>query len=293
MSNPHPGSTHVSFLGLGAMGSRMAGNLIKAGYLVTVWNRSEGPIQALKSQGALSATTPREAVKNAEFVFSMVRDDPASRSVWTDSQSGALFGMQANAIAIDSSTLSPDWTRELSKLCESHGVSFLEAPVAGSRPQADAGQLIYFIGGDAATLESARPLLATMGASIHHAGLVGDAAIVKLFVNALFGLQVAGIAELLGMVRNAGLDPAKALEIVGSTPVASPAVKAAGSAMLAQNFAPMFPIELVKKDFEYFLQTAKRAQSTTPLMEVVHTVLSTATQQGLGQSNITGLGALY
>jgi 3-hydroxyisobutyrate dehydrogenase len=95
------------------------------------------------------------------------------------------------------------------------------------------------------------------------------------------------------MVRNAGLDPIKALEIVSSTPVASPAAKVAGSAMLAGNFAPMFPINLVKKDFEYFLQTAEQVQCRTPVIEAVHEVLARATQEGIGESNITGLAKLY
>jgi 3-hydroxyisobutyrate dehydrogenase len=291
MSNSN--TTRIAFLGLGAMGSRMASNLLKAGYQVTVWNRSEGPTQALKDQGALVAATPREAAKNADFVISMVRDDVASKSVWCDPETGALLGMQAQAIAIESSTLTPNWTRELSQQCKSRGVLFLEAPVAGSRPQADAAQLIYFAGGDATTLETVKPILTTMGATIHHAGLVGDAAVIKLVVNALFGLQVAGMAELLGTLRKAGVDPAKALEIIASTPVASPAAKAAGSAILAQNFAPMFPIDLVKKDFEYFLQTSQQAHSSTPLIETVHKVLLKATQDGLGDRNITGLGSLY
>jgi 3-hydroxyisobutyrate dehydrogenase len=291
MSNPN--TTRITFLGLGAMGSRMAASLLKAGYPVTVWNRSEGAMQLLKNQGALLAATPRDAARNANFVISMVRDDIASRRVWIDPDTGALQGMQSNAIAIESSTLTPNWTRELNQLCESRAVSFLEAPVAGSRPQADAAQLIYFVGGKTDILERAKPILSTMGAVIHHAGSVGDAAIIKLFVNALFGLQVAGLAELLGMLRNAGLDPIKALEIVSSTPVASPAAKVAGSAMLAGNFAPMFPIILVKKDFEYFLQTAAQVQSRTPVIDAVSEVLAKATQEGIGESNITGLAKLY
>jgi 3-hydroxyisobutyrate dehydrogenase len=286
-------TTRIAFLGLGAMGSRMAINLLKAGFPVTVWNRSEDAMQLMKNQGALLASTPREAARNADFVFSMVRDDVASRSVWIDPDTGALQGMQSNAIAIESSTLTANWTRELNQLCESRGISFLEAPVAGSRPQADAAQLIYFVGGKAEILERAKPILSIMGAAIHHAGSVGDAAIIKLFVNALFGLQVAGLAELLGMVRNAGLDPIKALEIVSSTPVASPAAKVAGSAMLAGNFAPMFPINLVKKDFEYFLQAAEQVQSHTPVIEAVHEVLARAALEGIGESNITGLAKLY
>jgi 3-hydroxyisobutyrate dehydrogenase len=283
----------VTVLGLGAMGSRMALRLLDAGYQVTVWNRTEGSVQTLQTQGATMRATPREAVRNSDFVIAMVRDDIASRSVWTDPENGALMGMQSGAVAIDSSTLTPEWTVKLGKLCENRGVQFIEAPVAGSRPQAESAQLIYFLGGGNAAIKRAEPLFKTMGASIHHVGPIGDAAVVKLFTNAMFGLQVAGLAELLGMARKAGVEPEKVLEIFCSTPVASPAAKVAGSAMLAGNFTPMFPIDLVKKDFQYLLQTSLQVKSPIPLVEAVDKVLNEAVLEGLSQRNITGLASLY
>jgi 3-hydroxyisobutyrate dehydrogenase len=283
----------VTVLGLGAMGSRMAASLLKAGHQVIVWNRSAEPAHALQASGAIVAATPREATQNAAFVIAMVRDDHASRTVWTDPEIGALAGMRSDAIAIESSTLTPTWTRELGQICEARGLAFLEAPVAGSRPQADAGQLIYFVGGQKATVQRAEPVLKAMGASIHHAGLIGDAALVKLVINAMFGLQVAGLAELLGMARNAGADVGKLLEIFCATPVASPAVKVAGGAMLAGNFAPMFPIELVEKDLDYVLQASRQVNSFMPLVQAVHHVLIEAAKNGLSESNITSLASLY
>jgi 3-hydroxyisobutyrate dehydrogenase len=286
-------TTRVTVLGLGAMGSRMASTLLKAGYQVVVWNRNAASVQALEAQGAIAAATPRDAAKDSDFVFAMVRDDVASRRVWNDAQTGALAGMRTGAIAIDSSTLTPAWTRELNEICESRGVAFLEAPVAGSRPQAEAAQLIYFVGGNESTALAAQPLLKTMGASLHHVGPVGNAALVKLLVNALFGIQVAALAELLGMVHKAGLDKSKALEIMSATPVASPAIKLAGGAMLARNFAPMFPIELVEKDFAYVLQASRQVDSEVPVVEAVHGVLANALKKELGGSNITSLASLY
>ncbi len=283
----------VTMLGLGAMGSRMAARLLAAGYLVTVWNRTAEPCLALRAQGTSVAATPRQAAQSADFVIGMLRDDLASRSVWTDPDTGALAGMRANSVAIESSTLTPAWTRELSQLCEANSVAFLEAPVAGSRPQAQAAQLIYFVGGPATTLQRAEPVLRTMGAAIHHAGLVGDAALTKLIVNAMFGLQVAGLAELLGLARKMGVDAARVLDILCATPVASPAAKLAGGAMLAGQFAPMFPLELVEKDFAYALQTGLQASSSLPVVAAVHGVLAGAVRSGLSQSNITGLASLY
>ncbi|MCP1659423.1 NAD(P)-dependent oxidoreductase [Neisseria perflava] len=134
--------TKIAFLGLGAMGSRMALNLVKAGYALTVWNRTASACDELVAAGAKAASTPREAVQGAEFVISMVRDDEASRQVWLDDKTGALAALAKNAVAVESSTLTPDWIHELSTAMQIHGTAFLEAPVSGSRPQAAQGQLI-------------------------------------------------------------------------------------------------------------------------------------------------------
>jgi 3-hydroxyisobutyrate dehydrogenase len=284
---------NISILGVGAMGSRMAASLLKAGYTVTVWNRSVAKTQPLQAMGARVAVTPREAASGAHVVISMLRDDAASRSAWLDRSEGALAGMAAGSIAIESSTLTPVWVRELGQAAQSAGVEFLDAPVAGSRPQAEAGQLIYLVGGPAATLQRADAVLKSMSAAVHHAGDVGSGATVKLMVNALFGMQVAAMAELLGWAKRSGLDASKALEIMGSTPVASPAAKIAGQAMLAGNFTPMFPLELVEKDFSYALESASCSQSKLPVVRSTHAVMKTALSEGLAQDNLTVLIKLY
>jgi len=136
----------VAFLDLGAMGSRMAANLLKAGHTVTVWNRSPAAAEALVASGARKASSPKEAAKGADFVFAIVRDDDASQNVWLDSANGALAGMHPGAVAIESSTLTPEWIRELSEHFRAKGISLLDAPVSGSRPQAESAQLVYLIG---------------------------------------------------------------------------------------------------------------------------------------------------
>jgi 3-hydroxyisobutyrate dehydrogenase len=286
-------SKTVAFLGLGAMGSRMAAHLLKAGFEVSVWNRDVSKTQALAELGARVAATPREAAGQADVVVSMLRDDVASRYAWLDMYGGALLGMKPQAIAIESSTLSPQWVRELAQAAQQQGVAFLDAPVMGSRPQAEAAQLIFLAGGQAEVLQRAEAVLKSMGGAVHHAGAVGSGAVLKLMANALFGIQVAAMAEVLGMAARAGMDARRALEILGSTPVASPAAKLAGQGMLSRQFAPMFPIELVEKDFHYALDTAGAAQSKLPLTQSTHSLLKQALAQGLGDQNITALAELY
>jgi 3-hydroxyisobutyrate dehydrogenase len=285
--------TNISVLGLGAMGSRMAANLMKAGHAVTVWNRSPDKAARLVAAGARLAATPRAAAREADFVIVTVRDDEASRAIWLDPTNGALEAMGPDAMAIESSTLSVHWVRELGAIAANSGVAFLDAPVAGSRPQAEAGQLIYFVGGEASAFARAELLLKAMGGSVHHAGAVGSGAGVKLMVNALFGIQLAAIGELVGFAKKIGLDTAKATEILGSTPVCSPAAKLAAGAMLAGNFTPMFPIALAEKDFGYVVAVAERAQADVPISVAAHQVFAEALLRGYGEDNITGVVKVY
>lgn len=283
----------VAVLGMGAMGSRMAMRLLQAGHGVTVWNRNVVKTQPLAEAGAKVADTPGEAAAGAEFVISMVRDDEASRWVWLDEAAGALAWMASGAIAIESSTLTVDWVKELGAACYSQGVAFVDAPVAGSRPQAEAGKLIYFVGGTTEAFSQVEPLLSMMGGSVHHAGRIGNGATIKLAVNALFGVQVVAIAELIGFLRGCGLDAVGAMEIISSTPVCSLAVKVAAGAMLAGKFGPLFPIELVEKDFGYVATVASAVGAEVPLVGGTRQVLQEAIAQGYGNENITAVARLY
>lgn len=286
--------SRIAVLGTGAMGSRIVQNLLQANHQVAVYNRSIDKVKPLLERGAVYAATPREAVQQADFVISMVTNDEVSRIVWLSSETGAVLGLGNDAIAIESSTLSVEWTTELAAAIESRGVAFLDAPVVGSRPQADAGKLTYLVGGSAETLAQVETiLLAAGGAAIHHLGATGQGMAMKLAVNALFGIQVAALAEILGLLTKQGVDLTMAIACLGELPVTSPAAKAAGSLMLNGNHAPLFPIALVEKDFRYATQTAQSVAATTPLVIATHDVYQEAIEQGYGDSNITGIAQLF
>lgn len=278
----------ISFLGLGAMGARMAGRLVAAGHDVTVWNRSDGETPA----GAARAASPAEAASGADLVFSMVRDAAASRDVWTGSD-GALAALKPGAVGVECSTLSLPFVRELAGAFADRGRGFLDAPVAGSRPQAEAGALIFLVGGEDPDLAAARPALEAMSGAIHHAGPAGSGALVKLMVNALFGAQVAALAELIGLARRAGGDGPRAVEILCATPVAAPALQAAGPAMLGEAFPPAFPIDLVAKDFRLLTESAREAGARLPLGEATRAVYEAAAREGYAEDNITGVVQRY
>lgn len=279
----------IAVLGLGAMGSRMAARLIAAGHDVVVWNRSSGPAALLAASGASIASTPRAAAAGADIALSMVRDDDASQAVWLDPDTGALAAMQVGAVAIESSTLSPDTARALAAAGAARGVPVLDAPVAGSRPQAEAGQLIFLVGGDAPTLDRVREVLLAMGGAVHHAGPAGAGMAIKLAVNAMLAVQVAGLAELSGMLAAQGLDAARAADILGATPVASPAAKGALASMVAGAYAPNFPVALAEKDMEIVDAVAL----VSPVSHAARNVLRQAAEAGHGDEHLTAVRKLY
>jgi 3-hydroxyisobutyrate dehydrogenase len=219
----------------------------------------------------------------------MLRDDTGSAAVWAE----AMPAMTRVAIGVEASTISPDQARALLKQAATRGVGFLDAPVAGSRPQAEAGQLIFMTGGEAAVVERVTPVLLCIGGAVHHAGGPGAGATVKLMVNTLFGVQVAVMAELIGLARKAGIDTARAVEVIGATPVVSAAAKGAAAAMLAGAFAPASPVDLVEKDFGLVLGAGASLPAELPIAKAAHAVFAGAKAAGLGDSNITGGVQLY
>ncbi|MGY3442874.1 NAD(P)-dependent oxidoreductase [Bradyrhizobium sp. USDA 4473] len=285
-------SKNIALLGLGAMGARMAANLIKAEHALTVWNRTPEAAAALVRMGAKQAATPKEAASGVDFVFAMVRDDQASRDVWLSPNHGALAGLKEGAIAIESSTLTPGWIRKLGSAISERGSHLLEAPVAGSRPQAEAAQLVYFIGGDDSILEQARPLLMAMGSTITHVGPLGSGALVKLSTNALLGVQATALAELIGLLKRSGADAASAVKAIAGTAVWSSAATNLSGSMLAGNFSPQFPIELIEKDFGYAIDAAGSPEAA-PTIAAARGVFQKAIAKGLGRENMTGVAQLF
>ena len=280
----------IAFLGLGAMGARQAARLLGAGHVLTVWNRSSERAGALVSQGAQLADSPRDAADGAEIVIAMVRDDDASRAVWTGSY-GAIAGLGPTAVAVESSTLTVGWARELGDLVGDG--RFLDAPVVGSRPHAEAGALTVLAGGEAATLARARPALDAYAGAVHHVGAVGTATALKLAVNALFAVQAAALAELLPTVAAAGVAPERAAELLNAMPTASPAAQRVASLMPERAFAPNFPIALVAKDLAYATRAAGEAGVEASVLAATAGAFTKADARGFGGDDLIGIAQLH
>ena len=283
----------IAILGIGAMGSRMAKNLIKTGHEVFIYNRTAERVQAIESEGATRVNSPRVAAEKADIIISMVTDDNASQAIWLDEEMGAIGGLHSGSIAIESSTLTPAWVHQLAEKITATGAEFLDAPVVGSRPQAEAGQLVYLVGGSEDTFNKVNSILTAMGGAIHYLGPVGSGMVVKLAVNAIFGIQTAAIAELMGMVSKSGVDLEKAVEVLGGLPTASPVQKMVMGQISSRMFAPLFPIDLVEKDFRYAVESSERVNAPMPTSSAVWNVFADAKRQGYGDNNISGVAQLF
>ena len=279
----------VAILGLGIMGGGMAANWLAKGFEVSVWNRTRAKAEALAGKGAKIAATPREAATGADFIFSMVADDAASRSVWLGAD-GALAGAKSGAIGVESSTLTPDWIRELARQAQAKGVGFLDAPVGGSRAAAANGELRFFVGGDPQTFEAARPALAAVGAKMDLLGPVGAGATWKLINNQLAAGQIAALAEALAVAKKAGFRDEQISELILGGAPASPIVKLKLPRMLAQDFEPTdFALHLMLKDARYATALAEALGAPADMIASAAKAFARADAKGLGDKDIAAV----
>ena len=279
----------VALLGLGTMGAGMAANWLAKGFGLTVWNRTRARTQALADKGARVATTPREAAEGADCVFAMVADDAASRAVWLGDD-GALAGAKTGAVVVESSTLTPDWVRELAGHARAKGCAFLDAPVGGSRQAAASGELRLFVGGDAATLDKARPALIAIGSKIDLLGPAGAGATWKLINNQLIAAQVAALGEALDVARKAGFRPVQISSLILNGAASSPIVKMKLPSMLNGDYdEPDFALSLMLKDARYAAALAQSLGAPADLVSSAVKAFARAEAKGLGAKDIAAV----
>jgi 3-hydroxyisobutyrate dehydrogenase len=247
--------TKIALLGLGLMGSGMAGRLLDAGYPLTIWNRTPDKAQAFTNRGARLAKSPREAAASAGVVISMLADVPVCRDVWLG-RGEALVEIAPGTTLIESSTVTVEWIEELDRAAKEHGCDLVDAPVTGSKPQAEAGQLLFLAGGSSAPVNKVTPILKAMGRDVIHVGPVGSGARLKLINNFLSGSQVAALAEALSLIERSGLDREKALGVLTEGAPGSPLVKLLSGRMTARQYEPNFVLRLMAKDLRYAVSEA-------------------------------------
>jgi 3-hydroxyisobutyrate dehydrogenase len=270
------------------MGSGMAANLLKAGFPLTVYNRTAAKAQPLVDAGARLASTPADVVQGASVVLSMLADDAASRNVWLGTD-GALAAADKSAILIESSTVSPTWIAELAAAAAQRGVQFLDAPVTGSRMQAEAGQLSFLVGGSEATLAAVTPVLQAMSKEILHLGPVGSGAKLKLINNFLCGVQIASLAQGITWIERNGLDREKALAFLKTGAPGSPVFAALSTRMAAQNYTVNFHLKLMAKDLQYAQNEAARCDLDLTTAQAARKLFDDAVAKGFGEEDMASV----
>jgi 3-hydroxyisobutyrate dehydrogenase len=282
----------VAFLGLGIMGSGMARRLLTNGFPLAAFNRSAEKSRPFANEGALVATSPRGAAEHAEIIISMVADDQAARMMWLG-ENGALAAAKPGAVCIECSTVTVNWVRELAALAASRRCEFLDAPVTGSKTQAAAGELSFIVGGDSATLEKARPVLAAMSKAIVHLGPTGSGALLKLINNFVCGAQIASLAGALAMIERSGLDRARALEVLTQGAPGSPLFKAVAARMTTPDYTPNFLLRLMAKDLGYAIQEGKKVSLELAVAAAALGDFQKAVAAGHGDQDIAAIVELF
>ena len=278
----------VAILGLGAMGSGMARRLLGAGFPLTVYNRTRARADALAAEGAAVADTPRAAAGRAEVVIAMLADDAASRSVWLGDD-GALAGARAGSVLVESSTLSVPWVQELAAHANARQCGFLDAPVTGSKPQAESGGLLFLTGGDAEVLDGVRPVLAAMSRAVAHMGPNGCGALMKLVNNFLCAVQAASLAEAMALIEHSPLDRGRALEILKEGAPGSPMLRTLSARMVSQDYRPNFALALMAKDISYAIAEGRRLGVALETAESALKLFQNASQRGYGDKDLAAV----
>jgi 3-hydroxyisobutyrate dehydrogenase len=272
----------IAFIGLGAMGSRMATNLLSAGHSLRVFNRSKEKAKPFADQGAVVCGSPAEAAKGAEFVCSIVSDDVATREVMLGA-SGVIGAAAPGTIVLDSSTNTPAMAREVAQAATAKGVIYLDAPVSGSLAQAQAKELVILVGGDKAAFDKAQPVLGAMGRMVRRIGGSGAGATLKLINNMMSASLTAAIAEAAQMAEAADLDRDAALEVLSEGAAGSRLMKTKLPKIFKRDFSPQFQLELMDKDLRYFLSLAQDLDRPAPLASLVRSQYQAAKRAQLGK----------
>jgi len=253
----------VGFIGLGLMGKPMAHHVLRAGFPLIVWNRTQSKADDLVRAGAKRAANPRETAEQAEVLITIVSDPTALEQVLWGAH-GAIEGLRPGSLLIDSSTVSPDLARRVAAACAKRSVDFLDAPVTGGTWGAETGELVFMVGGKPETLERAKPVLETLGKKLFFLGPNGAGQTVKLGMNLLLALEVNAFAEALALVTAAGVPAGRLVEVMQSSMGRAPLLDVKAPLMLKGEFPVSFPLRLMHKDLRLALDLARERGVALP-----------------------------
>ena len=278
----------TAFIGLGIMGRRMAANLLTADPDLTVFNRSAEPRDALRAMGAGVATSSAAAVRDADVVFTMLSTPEV---VWEVAlgEAGFTRAMKAGAVWVDCSTVNPSFSRKTADSARKVGIRFVDAPVAGTRPNAERGDLVFLVGGHETDLKEIEPLLMTMGSKIIHAGGAGQGSALKMLVNAILAQNMLVFSETVLLGERLGFGRDFLLDTLPGMNVSAPFTKAKAEMIRADDYGVNFPLEWMHKDLHLAALTAFESGQPLILANLAKELYAGACREGLGREDFAAV----
>ncbi len=286
------GTNVVGFLGLGNMGAPMASNLLKAGFSVVAWNRTEAKARPLLEKGATWAETPRHAAEKSDVVITMLADADAVREVLLGPE-GVAASNRRDLRVIDMSTISPADSVVIAHEIAARGMIMIDCPVSGSVRAAADATLTAIVGGDPEVLEQVRPVLQAMTKNVFHMGPNGMGCYMKLVNNVVLAATLGGFAEAFVLGKKAGLPPARMLEVILQGSARCPLLEFKGKAIVERNLTPTFALRLMKKDLGLALDTANEVKAPMPITALLNELHQAAIAGGLGDEDFSAVVRVF
>jgi len=287
ITQQHPG-VRVGFAGMGTMGAFMATNLVRAGFAVTVWNRTPGRAADLLELGAREAASPKELAQLSDIVVTCLTDTPQVNDVLFG-EHGLAEGLAAGSLFIDCSTISPLSAQEMARRLSDLGVTMLDAPVSGGSEGARLGTLSIMVGGNQVDVERARPVLDAMGSTVTHLGAVGSGQWAKAINQVILAGVYLGVAEGITLGLKAGLDVERVVGALAGGAAASWVLTNRSGNMINDEYPLGFKIALHRKDLGIGLALAEKVGAVLPIAAMAATFEDGLTSQGHGDDDISAL----
>ena len=276
-----PETETLGFIGLGIMGFPMAENLLKAGYTVTVCNRTRSKAEELGTKGASVADSPAEVARRAQVIFLCVGDSAAVR----ETADGLLGVIRPGSVVVDCSTISPSVSRRIGEQFRQRGAAFLDAPCSGSKTGATNATLTFMVGGDRRVFDRIQPYLLAMGKKVFYIGGPGMGLQVKLTQNLIGALTVQAMAEGFVLARKAGISPSLVLEVLQASVARSPIIEAKLPLVLARRFETHFSLKWMHKDLGLMLESGGELGVPLPTTALVRELFGASLAMGHGEQD--------
>lgn len=282
----------LGFIGLGIMGKPMARNLLKAGYAVTVFNRSQAAIDELTQDSATPATSPKQVAEQSDIVITCLPDSPDVEAVVLG-QNGILAGSRAGMLLIDMSTIAPATSKKIYTELQAHRIQALDAPISGGDIGAQQGTLSIMVGGEVSAFDRAFPVLQAMGKNIVYIGEAGAGQVTKACNQIVVAMTVQAVAEALTLAKQSGVDPAKVRDALLGGFAQSRVLEVHGQRILDKSFQPGFKLNLHRKDMNIVLQTGREAGVPLLGSSQVTMLMDALIAQGQGELDNAAIALLY